>query len=150
MNKNINLIEILKDIPDGTKLWSPLCGECEFIEILPCDAYPIRITHGKGHMTLYYNFSLQGKVCNNSDAECLLFPSKGNRNWSTFKAPWEHRHFEPFQKVLIASGVSELWEPDMYCYYNDKRKRHVCMIHSAFDNDIIPYEGNEDKVGKHI
>ena len=32
MNENINLVEILKDAPRGTKLWSPLCGEYEFID----------------------------------------------------------------------------------------------------------------------
>lgn len=28
MNENINLVEILKNAPKGTKLWSPLCGDC--------------------------------------------------------------------------------------------------------------------------
>lgn len=28
MNENINPVEILKDAPKGTKLWSHLCGEC--------------------------------------------------------------------------------------------------------------------------
>lgn len=28
MNEKLNLVEILKDVPKGTKLWSPLCGEC--------------------------------------------------------------------------------------------------------------------------
>lgn len=31
MNKNLNLVEILQDAPKGTKLWSPLCGECELV-----------------------------------------------------------------------------------------------------------------------
>lgn len=101
MNENINLLEILKGIPDGTKLWSPVCGECEVESIIHCDAYPIRTTHGKGNGTLFYRFTSQGKLCNNSEAECLLFPSKDNRDWSTFKAPWKHKHFELFQKVLV-------------------------------------------------
>lgn len=46
MNENINLLEILKGIPDGTKLWSPVCGECEVESIIHCDAYPIRATQG--------------------------------------------------------------------------------------------------------
>lgn len=29
MNKNINLVEILKDCPKGTKLYSPIYGEVE-------------------------------------------------------------------------------------------------------------------------
>lgn len=34
MNKNLDLTEILKDAPKGTKLWSPICGECELSKIV--------------------------------------------------------------------------------------------------------------------
>ena len=34
MNENLNLVEILKDAPKGTKLWSPICGYCEFLKIV--------------------------------------------------------------------------------------------------------------------
>lgn len=33
MNENINLVEILKDCPKGTKLYSPIFGEVEFLGI---------------------------------------------------------------------------------------------------------------------
>lgn len=33
MEKKINIIEIIKDCPKGTKLYSPLCGECEFYRV---------------------------------------------------------------------------------------------------------------------
>ena len=150
MNENINLVEILKDAPKGTKLYSPICGECElynintYTNIIICaikddDDFSTLIFDSKGR---YFGFSDSG--------EYMLFPSKDNRDWSTFDVPWKHKHFEPFQKVLVASGVSELWEPDIYGYYDNKRKRHICMIHSAYDNDIIPYEENEDKLGKSV
>lgn len=29
MEKEINIAEILKDKPQGTKLYSPICGECK-------------------------------------------------------------------------------------------------------------------------
>lgn len=147
MNENINLVEILKDAPKGTKLYSPICGECEFVGI---GDYPSHIKCETLEDNCLWKFRSDGTFDIYKDAECLLFPSKDNRDWSTFKAPWKRKHFEPFQKVLVASGVSELWEPDMYGYYDDNRKRHICMIHSAYDNDIIPYEGNEDKLAKHI
>ena len=34
MNKNLDLTEILKDAPKGTKLWSPVCRECTLVEVL--------------------------------------------------------------------------------------------------------------------
>ncbi len=33
MNENLNLVEILKDCPKGTKLYSPIFGEVKFEEI---------------------------------------------------------------------------------------------------------------------
>lgn len=154
MNKNINLLEILKGIPDGTKLWSPVCGECEVESIIHCDAYPIRATHGKGNETLFYKFTSQGKLCNNSEAECVLFPSKENRDWSTFTAPWKNKHFEPFQKVLIP-GIMEnvyYWSANFYSHYDKKHRVHYLIDGETINDDdyIIPYEGNEDKLGKQM
>ena len=34
MNENLDLTKILKDASPGTKLWSPICGECYFREII--------------------------------------------------------------------------------------------------------------------
>lgn len=150
MNENINLLEILKGIPDGTKLWSPICGECEVESIIHCDAYPIKTTHGKGNGTLFYNFTSQGKLCNNSEAECLLFPSKDNRDWSTFTAPWKHKHFEPYQKVLIVNKRAfepVVWIASIYSHYKDGAHYTLSSI-GLSDDEILPYEGNEDKLGK--
>ena len=146
MNENINLIEILKDAPKGTKLYSPICGECKYVGFGGCKTIVVQ----SSKENIIY-FTKEGKYyAFEESAECLLFPSKDNRDWSTFKAPWKHKHFEPYQKVLVASGSSEIWEPDIYGYYDDKRKRHRCFNHYAYDNDIIPYEENEDKLGKPI
>lgn len=77
--ENLNLIEILKDAPKGTKLYSPIFGECELEEVHN-DTGTIRVKSE--------NFA----SCFNEDGtylsgcgECLLFPSKENRDWSTFK-----------------------------------------------------------------
>lgn len=32
MNENLNLVKILKDAPMDTKLYSPICGECELFK----------------------------------------------------------------------------------------------------------------------
>lgn len=151
MNKDINLLEILKGIPDGTKLWSPVCGECEVESIIHCDAYPIRATHGKGNGTLFYRFTSQGKLCNNSEAECVLFPSKDNRDWSTFKVPQKHKHFEPGQKVLIPyyEGNNHKWRLTFYSHYDENAKLHIMVDYTSLpDERVIPYKGNEDKLGK--
>ena len=148
MNKNFDLVKILKNAPKGTKLWSPLCGECKLIMVKEEDNdYPILCKANDG---CNINFTNLGKfykvIC--TDGECVLFPSKENRDWSTFRVS-EHKSFEPFQKVLVLSGIPGKWLPDIYRYYDTEDNAHDCVCHyRAHDNDIIPYEGNENLVGK--
>ena len=81
MNENLNLVEILKDCPEGTKLFSPLLGEVEFVKIVYEDGYyPIRVM-GENDII---SFTSQGKLYDIEQGECLLFPSKEQRDWSKF------------------------------------------------------------------
>lgn len=154
MNEDINIAEILKDVPVGTKLWSPIFGECEFEKVLPYNiTYPILVIHG----SRTYSFTPQGKYCNYSDTECMLYPSKNNRNWNTFKSPWKkHKHFEPAQKVLVKTHDSEsdrtIWTLSIYscCVPEDNRCHYTVAGMWYIDSEIIPYEGNENKLGKPV
>lgn len=104
MNENLNLVEILKDCPKGTKLYSALHGEVEFLQIEKDDKYSI-ICCQNG----YFNrFNAQGLNYYSTDnGECILFPSKDQRDWSKFKV-----------------------EPEMidgefyYCFYGDNQKEN--------------------------
>lgn len=152
MNENINIVEILKNAPNGTKLWSPLCGEC-YLRASSLSAITVEIKDGKNDSNCKLFFAADGKYFSRfTSSECLLFPSKENRDWRTFKASCEHKHFEPFQKVLVASAISNTWEPDIYRCYDAKRKVHSCMHYYTIrnDNQIIPYKGNENKLGKQL
>lgn len=71
-----NIAEILKDCPKGTKLYSPFCGEC----CLYCvEDGIIRVSDTCGNT---YSFYKDGRQRPNG--ERLLFPSRENRDWSTF------------------------------------------------------------------
>lgn len=151
MNENINLVEVLKDAPKGTKLWSPIFGECEFIKILPVICQ-IQVKHTEGNTYHFYGFTSQGKFSDNSEAECLLFPSKEYRDWNTFKAPWKHKYFEPFQKVLIKRYRLEgptIWGAAYYSHYINET-HYTTTGKPVRDEDIIPYESNEGKLGKPV
>ena len=161
MNENLNLVEILKDASKGTKLWSPLCGECilDDIDTSMTSVAPIcvEVKGNEKYLDSMLFFAANGHYFTRfDDGECLLFPSKDNRDWSTFKAPWKRKHFEPFQKVLISSLVDtfpckEIWVPVLYGYYDEETKAHILTNGSSRDdNGIIPYEGNEDKLGKQV
>lgn len=75
MNKNLNLVEILKDAPKGAKLWSPLCGECELVAVDENYTYPILCKASDGKEI---NFTKLGKYYDVffKNGECVLFPSK--------------------------------------------------------------------------
>lgn len=93
--ETLNLVEILKDCPKGTKLYSPIFGEVTFLSIDDTD-YPIQI--GNEHGT--ESFTETGLYYADYSAECLLFPSKDCRDWSKFKCP---------QKTKFEKGDHVLW-----------------------------------------
>lgn len=81
-NKEINIAEILKDMPSGTRLWSPIFGEVLFDGINDDNqTYPICIT---GAYSLNYSFTQSGRYFPIKDAELLLFPSRDMKNWNKF------------------------------------------------------------------
>ena len=84
MNENLNLVEILKDCPKGTKLYSIIYGDVELEKVyLKDDEYPIEIKIGEGSdMTYVAN---DGRLLGDFPGECTLFPSKNQRDWSKFK-----------------------------------------------------------------
>ena len=148
MNENLNLVEILKDCPKGTKLYSSLYGEIEFEEINNNNAYPI-ITLYKGCPT---PFTKEGKVSIATNGECTLFPSKEQRDWSNFRASWYQKNkfnpnmLQPFDKVLVRDIYSQRWTCGLFS--------HIVIIDNIYRYSVglvnysmcIPY--NDDT--KHL
>lgn len=81
MNENINLIELLKDCPKGTKFYSPICGVLEFSKIIEEDEFPIKLKINEMH---YYSFTKEGYYLA-IGTECLLFPSREQQDWEIWK-----------------------------------------------------------------
>lgn len=79
----MNLAKILKDCPKGTKLYSPIYGEVEFIKVsglagnIECEANDGIIRHFHPDGTYY--------KC----GECMLFPSKEQHDWNGFMIPFK-------------------------------------------------------------
>lgn len=153
MNKNLNLVEILKDAPKGTKLWSPICGECELVAVEENCSDPILCKASDGNNIKFTNLGKYYSILF-KNGECVLFPSKENRDWSTFKVSEGHKHFVPFQRVLCAFDHEygyEIWAADVYSHYDEPTGKHFLVSgYVSNDNEVIPYEGNEDKLGKSV
>lgn len=147
MNENIDLTKILKDCPKGTKFYSPICGEVDFIEIRSYKEYPIVTKKGISE----YKFTEKGLYYADVDGECLLFPSKDQRDWSKFTAPWykkekfDPKALHPFDKVLVFDS-DRPWTPLMFSYleYSLNYPRMQCFDFAA--RKVIPY----NKETKHL
>lgn len=82
MNENLNLVEILKDCPKGTKLYSTVFGKVEFKCIEKNAIYPII---ARADENTACSFTADGRTLVRFNGECTLFPSMTQRNWSKFK-----------------------------------------------------------------
>ena len=107
MNENLNLVEILKDCPKGTKLYSTIYGDVELGEVhLNGNTYPIEIKIGEGS-DMICDTTNDGRLLDEFPGECTLFPSKEQRDWSKFnvkKHRFDPKTFQPFDKVLVKRG----------------------------------------------
>lgn len=96
--EKLNLVELLRDAPKGTKLYSPIFSECE-LEKITVDT--ICVTVKGGSTKIFYE---DGTYDSLGD-ECLLFPSKENRDWSTFKIEKEDFQVGDYVKVKSSGKV---------------------------------------------
>lgn len=80
--ENLDLREILKDVPRGTILYSTTHGNVRFDGIDESSKlYPVNChdIHGTG-----LGFTKDGRWHCSCDGECIIFPSKDQRDWSKF------------------------------------------------------------------
>lgn len=81
----MNIAKILKYCPKGTKLYSLVDGTVTLESIDNTQQYPIEVITSTGN-TSY--FTKDGKIfANRPDGECVLFPSKNQRDWEEFRLP---------------------------------------------------------------
>ena len=140
----INVAEKLKGCPKGTKLYSPLFGEVELVRIdMENSRFPIivRVLDDRSPFN-NVTFTAEGKWYSIEQSECLLFPSKDNRDWNNFNLPVNT--LKPFDKVLVRDDINEKWIPSVFGWYEDEVDAdlpYVCL--NGRYCYCIPYEGNE-------
>lgn len=144
MNENIDLTKILKNCPKGTKFYTPVWGEVSFEEILDKELYSIKINTRGG----YCHLTKKGYFIKSDYAECIIFPSKEQRDWSKFTAPWykkerfDPKTLKPYDKVLVRDDDSgDCWRCSLYSHTRGKEQstlyRYVTMDNSY--TYCIPY-----------
>ena len=148
MNENIDLTKILKDCPMGWKLYSSIHGEVQFGYINNGD-FPIVVELSDSSDV---DFTKDGKLYSNYDGECALLPSKDQRDWSKFTAPWYKKEkFDPktlkaFDRVLVRHECYHRWRCEFYSYILDDNGDYPYVAISGAYKRCIPY--NEET--KHL
>lgn len=152
MNENLNLVEILKDCPKGTELYSTIFGEVTFNKIEEDQGYPITFTIKNREDII--SVASDGRHLLDFDGDCTIFPSKEQRDWSQFKvksnkSKFDPKTLKPFDKVLQCAN--KFWLCDFYSHHKDNTPyddyvsfSYVCV--STNTNRVIPY--NEET--KHL
>lgn len=82
MNENLNLVEKLKNVPAGTKLWSKSHGSVELKKVYGHPFFLIVVTCDEGGDVF---FTQSAKLKEGEDCEVMLFPSKNQRDWDLFE-----------------------------------------------------------------
>ena len=146
MNENLNLAEILKDCPKGTKLYSTIHGEVKFDGIGNSGAYRVEFKTEQGG---YACVTSDGRHLNYLDGECILFPSKDQRDWSKFKVnkpKFDPNTLKPFDKVLVKHGELSIWGCQFFSHIDNTDFHYKYRCISSFYAFCIPY--NDDT--KHL
>ena len=87
MNENINLVEILKDCPKGTKFYSSVYGELIYSNMYTDSLDPKIYFIDENNRSIIVGYYRDGRLYD-TKGECTIFPSKDQRDWSKFTAPW--------------------------------------------------------------
>lgn len=152
MNENIDLTKILKNCPEGWEFYSSVVGSVLFHKLyLGNTDYPVFVYPVSGRREVC--FTKKGWYVSDSDAECTLFPSKDQRDWSKFTAPWYKKEkfdpntLQPFDRVLAKdfNGNSD-WTCNLFSHYDKKMDTFQCYCVGDPYTVCIPY--NDDT--KHL
>lgn len=148
MEDKINIAEILRDMPKGTKLYSPLFGKCELVDV-GTDEYGdfIRIEHDPhdANKKVCKSFSSNGRYFEFlKDTECLLFPSAKMRDWSKFFKRGDVV-YNPNSKML---AIFDGWANDDYTEFNttiNYYKDHTFGEEEVCDTECFVKANGEQK-----
>lgn len=134
----IDLRKILRNAKPGLQLWSTAFGNVRLCKVGRESNNAVEVeTEGGFHHTFYSD----GRFF--PEGECLLFPSRNQRNWSKFQLPERPHHFKPFERVLVRDEDRHQWIATLFSSYNPVG----FLTASGCFSQCVPYEGNERLIG---
>lgn len=111
----MNIVELLKYCPKGTKLYSTVFGEVKFSEVNPNNMIVViikddwkRVFHKDGSYSKY--------------GECVLFPAKDQRDWDKFRLPVKKGD------IMMSNGRAFIISDEYADVFTDKYHKYICGI----------------------
>ena len=155
MNENIDLTKILEGCPKGTEFYHLGFGRVWFVGINLDNEYSNEepILFSLHYDTYYADTALtkKGTFSTLYEGECLIFPSKDQRDWSKFERFWDKPKVEkfdpktlkPFDKVLVRDEDC-YWTADLFSHIDNSIGKVCCSVFLL--KQCVPY--NEET--KHL
>ena len=142
MNENLDLTKILDGCPPGTEFYHLFYGQVALREVIK-DEYPIVLEPINEFIRT--TLTKDGRLNNRYDGECLLYPSKTQRDWSKFERFWDKpkverfdpKTLQPFDKVLARVGKYNDWFAVFFSHIDNSIGRVCCSGYSW--KQCIPY-----------
>ena len=162
MNENIDLTEILRGCPKGTEFYSSVHGKLKYLSMyVSSSASQITfeevnsrsIIDGTPLTICYYR---DGRMYPLLNGECVVFPSKTQRDWSKFERFWDKpkvvkfdpHTLQPFDKVLVKDDY-EIWQVEFFSHISQREPEGWCQCSGDRYYFCIPYnEETKHLVGK--
>lgn len=134
MNENLDLSKILKYCPKGWKFYTSVWGEVEFIGFNN-DSVDFMFDTIVGNIANIH-INTNGTYC--CFGECIIFPSKEQRDWSKFTAPWykkdkfDPKTLKPFDRVLIRNLKEDKWRCEHFSYFTEIEDTFPCICSVSY------------------
>ena len=154
MNENIDLTKILKDCPVGWKFYSYVFGEETYFKGLsPYQGSPLPISIYGKYEGFRFHLSSKGHPHNDNYGECCIFPSKEQRDWSKFSAPWykkerfDPKTLKPLDRVLVRYEDND-WCCSFFSHHKDvidSYPIHACVYCIPYNDETKHLVGTTEK-----
>lgn len=118
----MTILEIIKKL-NIRKGYSPVYGECKIS--IKIDGTAIIVSKGENHL---HFLNKDGKIL--PEGECLIFPSKDNRDWESLR-----NEIIPYNTPILVSDNGEDWYLEYYRINYDylKLNWNYAVLVSEFD-----------------
>ena len=135
MNENLDLTKILDGCPKGTEFYHAGFGRVWFVGIDLDSDYPIRLSLNNDPCDNTF-LTKKGTVNVKYEGECILFPSRTQRDWAKFERFWDKpkaekfdpNTFHPFDNVLVRDSVCYSWNAVPFSHINVKCQAVCCGV----------------------